>query len=137
MRIIFIYAALWALLMAALSPAQVYSRRRPSIATATSGPYNGPAVTFHGTLKAISKKELLIELDASGQTQEQSQEQAEEQSLTFRISRKTKFLRNDQEIKPSDIPLGAHLTLDATRDGDLKLSVLNVMVAAPPTKPGK
>jgi hypothetical protein len=60
---------------------------------------------------------------------------ADRQSLTFRVSRKTKFLKGDQPIQPSDIEVGAHISLDATRDGDLKLSALNVVVA-PPAKPG-
>ena len=97
--------------------------------SATPGPYNGPAVTFRGTLKGLTKKELILDLDPA--------EPGQEQSLTFRVSRKTKFLENDREIKPSEIPVGAHLTLDATRDGDLKLSALNVLVAAPAAKPAK
>jgi hypothetical protein len=60
--------------------------------------------------------------------------EAEQQSLTFRLSKKTKFLKDDQPIKLSDIAVGTHISLDATRDGDLKLSALNVMVA-PPGKP--
>ncbi|MGA2594615.1 MAG: hypothetical protein ABSH32_32350 [Bryobacteraceae bacterium] len=136
MRTIAIFAALLVLLPV-LCPAQGgYSRRRPSTATATAGPYTGPAVTFHGTLKALTKKELIMDLDAADRTHDQA-EQTEDQSITFRVSRKTKFLKNDQEIKPADIPVGTHLTLDATRDGDLKLSALNVMVAVPPAKPEK
>jgi len=133
-RTVIVVPVLLALLLPALSPAQGgYSRRRPSAATATAGPYTGPAVTFHGTMKALTKKELIMELDAA----EHTEGQTDEQSLTFRVSRKTKFLKNDQEIKPSDIPVGAHLTLDATRDGDLKLSALNVMVGPPAVQPPK
>jgi hypothetical protein len=129
MRHIAILPVLLALLLPALLPAQGgYSRRRgPASATANSGPYSGPAVTFNGTLKALSKKELIVDLDST-------EPDAERQSLTFRFSKKTKFLKDDQPIKPSDIEVGTHITLDATRDGDLKLSALNVMVA-PPGKP--
>ena len=56
---------------------------------------------------------------------------AERQTLTFRLSKKTKFLKGDQPIKASDIELGTHISLDATRDGDLKLSALNVIIAPP------
>ncbi len=113
------------MLLPALLPAQGgYSRRRgPSSATATSGPYNGPAVTFNGTLKTISKKELLLELDAPDPA-------ADRQSLTFRFSRKTKFMKGDQEIKPTDLEVGTHLSLDATREGDQKLTAVSVIVAA-------
>jgi|ERR1039457_2787859 hypothetical protein len=129
MRYIAIFPVLLALLLPARLPAQGgYSRRRgPASATANSGPYNGPAVTFNGTVKALTKKELIVDLDST-------EPDAERQSLTFRFSKKTKFLKDDQPIKPSDIEVGTHITLDATRDGDQKLSALNVMVA-PPGKP--
>jgi len=78
-----------------------------------------------------------MDLDAADHAHDQTDEQNGDQTLTFRVSRKTKFLKNDLEIKPADIPVGTHLTLDATRDGDLKLSALNVMVAPPPAKPEK
>ena len=64
-----------------------------------------------------SKKEIIIDLDA------------EQESLTLRRSGKTKFFKDDKEIKAADIPVGTHVTLDATRDGDQKLSALKVMVA--------
>jgi hypothetical protein len=94
----------------------------PSSATANSGPYAGPAVAFNGTVKALTKKELTLDLDRPDPG-------ADQQSLTFRLTKKTKFLKDDQPIKMSDIELGTHISLDATRDGDLKFSALNVMVA--------
>ena len=127
MRHIAILTVLLVLLMPARLAAQ-YSRRRLGSATATSGPYNGPAVTFNGTVKTIAKKELTVDLDPADPG-------AERQSLTFRLSKKTKFLKGDRPIKPSDIEVGVHISLDATRDGDQKLSALTVM-AAPPGKPG-
>jgi hypothetical protein len=118
-------------LLVVLAPARLpaqYSRRRLGSATATSGPYNGPAVTFNGTVKTIGKKELTLDLDPADPG-------AERQSLTFRVSKKTKFSKDDQPIKPTDIEVGMHISLDATRDGDQKLSALNVMVAST-GKPG-
>ena len=123
MRLSIILALLLISITVAPLPGQ-YGRRRSSVATATAGPYNGPAVTFHGTLKTLTKKEIVIELDA------------EQESLTLRRSGKTKFFKNDQEIKAADVPVGTHVSLDATRDGDQKLSAINVMVApAPAAKP--
>ena len=124
-----IFPVLVALLLPAKLPAQ-YSRRRLGSATATSGPYNGPAVTFNGTVKTLTKKELTLDLDPPDPG-------ADRQTLTFRLSKKTKFLKGDQAIKPSDIGLGTHISLDATRDGDAKFSALNVMVATAgkPAKP--
>lgn len=99
-----------------------YSRRRgSSSAGATSGPYGGPAVTFHGTVKAVSKKELTLDLDPQGPD-------TEPQTLTFRLTKKTKFMKGDAAIKLSDIEAGAHVSLDATREGDAKLAAVNVMV---------
>jgi hypothetical protein len=120
MRNILVGTALLVAMMAVL-PGQ-YSRRR-SVATATAGPYNGPAVSFNGTVKSLTKKEIIIDLDS------------EEESLTLRRSGKTKFFKDDKEIKAADIPVGTHVTLDATRDGDQKLSALKVMVA-PVAAPG-
>jgi hypothetical protein len=125
MRRFLLVSVLAALVLPVLSTAQVgYGRRRgPVAATATSGPYDGPAVTFQGTVKSLSKKELTIDVDA------------EEQSLTFRVIKKTKFLKDGKEIKLADIAEGTHVSIDATREGDQKLSALNVMVA-PPAKAG-
>lgn len=122
MRYIAMFPVLLALLLPARLPAQYSRRRGPASATANSGPYSGPAVTFNGTVKALTKKELTVDLDPTDPG-------AERQSLTFRLSKKTKFLKDDQPVKPSDIEVGTHIALDATRDGDLKLSALNVMVA--------
>jgi len=128
MRHIAILTVLLALLMPARLPAQYSRRRGPTSATANSGPYNGPAVTFNGTVKTLTKKELIVDLDPADA-------ETERQTLTFRLSKKTKFVKDDQPIKPTDIGVGTHISLDATRDGDLKLSALNVMVA-PAGKPG-
>jgi hypothetical protein len=129
MRHMAIFLVLLALLLPARLPAQYSRRRGPASATANSGPYSGPAVSFNGTVKALTKKELVVDLD-------RPDPDAEQQSLTFRLSRKTRFLKGDQPVKPSDIEAGTHITLDATRDGDLKFSALNVMVA-PPGKPAE
>ncbi len=123
MRYIAIFTVILALLLPARAPAQ-YSRRLPASARTTAGPYNGPAVTFNGTVKTLTKKELIVDLDPADPD-------AERQSLTFRLSKKTKFLKGDQPIKASDIEVGTHISLDATRDGDLKFSVLNIIVAPP------
>ena len=112
-----VWCALWESAPAAAQTG--YGRRRTSVATATSGPYQGPAVTFQGTLKALSKKEIIIDLDG------------EDQTLTLRRSGKTKFSQGDREIKPSDIQVGTHVTIDATREGDQKIAALHVMIAPP------
>jgi len=125
MRHLAILALILAFALPMCAPAQ-YVRRRPVTATANSGPYNGPAVAFNGTVKVLTKKEMVVELD-------RPQAGADQQTMTFRLSKKTKFLKGDQPIKSADIAEGTHISLDAVRDGDLKFSAVNVIIAAAPT----
>src|SRR5215467_11412745 len=62
-----------------------------------------PVATFHGTLKSINKKEVVLAL-------------AEDQTIAFHVSHKTKFLKDGKAIKPSAIPADAPLTVDGKRD---------------------
>jgi hypothetical protein len=120
--------AVWAL-AAILAPALLfgqygYGRRMPgAYGTTNPGGYNGPAVTFQGNLKTLTKKELRIDVDS------------EEKSLTFRISRKTHFFKDGKEIKPGDVAPGTLVAVDAVRDPDQKFSALNVVVSPPKPKP--
>ena len=120
MRNVAVLPLLLLLLLPGLSWSQ-YRRRGTGAATANPGPYKGPAVTFHGTLKALTRKELIMDLDLTESSEDR-------QTLTFRLSGKTKFFKNDREIKSADVAPGTHIALDATRGGDQKLSALNVMV---------
>ena len=79
-------------------------------------------VTFHGALKKLTKKEILIQSD-------------ENQLMTIRCSGKTKFLDKDnKKIKPSDIDLETVVSIDASEDLDSKLMAINVRVASVQTK---
>ncbi|HVN03650.1 MAG TPA: hypothetical protein VMT86_04480 [Bryobacteraceae bacterium] len=118
-----ILASLVAICFPLRSPAQYYPRRG-SVATVTPGPYHGPAVTFNGTVKAVTKKELIVDLDRRDPADQQ-------ETLTFRLSRKTRFLQGDRAIKPEVIAVGMHISLDATREGDQKLSAVDVIVPVP------
>jgi hypothetical protein len=113
-----------ALLAPALMFSQgTYGRRTRGVNTANAGVYGGPAVTFQGNLKSLTKKELRIDLDSG------------EESLTFRISKKTHFLKDGKEIKPADVSPGTVVAVDAARDPDQKFSALNVIVSPPKAKP--
>jgi hypothetical protein len=84
------------------------------------------AVTFHGKLVEITKKEVTI---------------ATEDQPIFNIGRssKTKFMEDGKSIKPEAIPVGASVTVDVTKDPDLNPLALTVIVdakAPPPAKPG-
>ncbi len=62
-----------------------------------------PVATFHGTLKSLSKKELVLAMP-------------EDQAITFYVSHKTKYLKDSKPIKAADIKSGAPLSVDGRRD---------------------
>src|SRR5580658_1802339 len=97
-----------------------YSRTRP-VAPGTPVPpaYKDVAGSFHGKLKELSSKEIMIETE-------------DNQTVSIRRSRKTKFLKGKQSIKPTDIDLETPITIDASEDADLKLTAVNVIVDPPP-----
>jgi hypothetical protein len=122
MRNIIVVFALLAVVFPAALPGQYTRRVRTGTSTANAGPYAGPAATLHGTLKSLTKKEIIIDVDP-------------DQSLTVRLTKKTRFQKDGQPIKPSDIAIGTTVALDAKQDPDLKLSALLVTIA-PPGAPG-
>ena len=100
-----------------------YGRRtRGSNSVGNPGADGLPTVTFRGNLKMLSKSELRIDVDSG------------EQSLTFRVSRKTHFIKDGKPIKPADVALETIVAVDAARDPDLKFSALNVIVNPPKPK---
>lgn len=108
-------------LLAALLPAQYV--RRGAYPTSPGHPdaYSNVAVTFHGKLKDIEKKKLVIQTD-------------EDQTVTIRLTGKTKFLKNDKTIKPTDIDLETPITVDASEDADLSILAIDVIVDSPQKK---
>jgi len=114
-----------ALLVSVLSSAQTsYPRTRRS--TSSKGPtpagtYKDLAGTFHGKLKDISGKEIVIENEES-------------QIVSIRRNRKTKFLKDEHEIKPSEIAHDTPVTVQASEDIDLKPMALTVTVDSAPKK---
>jgi hypothetical protein len=111
-----------------LTPATLFSqygRRRIPMAGNVPG-MDLPAATFQGNLRAVTKKDLTIDV-----------KDASDQSLTFRISHKTKFIKDGKEIKRSALEVGTLVAVDATRDPDQKFSALNVIVNPPKPKPAE
>jgi hypothetical protein len=82
--------------------------------------FKGIIVTFHGALRKLNKKEIIIE--STGENRE---------LVTFRRNKATKFLENDAEIKPTDIDLETAVTVDASEDIDLQLMAVRVIVGTP------
>ena len=70
--------------------------------------YKDVAGSFHGKLKDLSSKEITIETDDG-------------QIVSIHRSRKTKFFKGTQSIKPSDIDIETPVTVDATEEVDLSL----------------
>jgi hypothetical protein len=81
-----------------------------------------PTPTMEGTLKMMTNKEITLQLQS-------------EQMVIVRRDRKTKFLENGKEVKPSDIAVGTPLAIDVKEDLDLKPLAVRVIVNPPPPKP--
>lgn len=80
-----------------------------------------PNPTFEGTLKMLTRKEIVIQLQS-------------DQTLSIRRDRKTKFLEKGKEIKPESIEVGTPLAIDVKEDLDLKPMAVRVVVNPPPPK---
>ena len=80
-----------------------------------------PVATFHGTLKSLSRKELVLEMPG-------------DQTITFNISHKTKFLKAGKPVKPGQIPEGTPLSVDGKRDilGNTEAVAVRVEASAKP-----
>ncbi len=112
--------AVLGVLLPALLLAQYYPRARPGRIPGTPNPgaYKDVAGSFHGKLKDLTSKEITIETD-------------DDQVVSIHRSRKTKFLKGTQTIKPSDIDLETPVTVDAAEDVDLSLTAVSVTVDTP------
>ncbi len=100
--------------------AQYYPRPRRGVIPGTPNPgaYKNVAGSFRGKLKDLSSKEITIETD-------------DDQVVSIHRTRKTKFLKGTQTIKPSDIDLETVVTVDASEDVDLSLTAVSVTVDPP------
>ena len=83
--------------------------------------YRTAAGIFRGKVKQLNNKEIVIENDAK-------------QMVAIRRSHQTKFLKNNQPIKSSDIDLETPVTIDAREAANVSLLAINVSVDSPSTK---
>ena len=81
--------------------------------------YKDVAGTFHGKLKDLSDKFIMIETEGHN-------------LISMRRSRKTKFLRGDRSIKASDIDLDTPVTVDAMQEASFRLTAIRVFVGQVP-----
>jgi hypothetical protein len=114
-------ASLLAVMLPVLLQAQGYPRRRAPGSPGPLGSYKGVAGTFHGKLKSVSSKEIEIQ-------------NADDQLVTIRRSGKTKFFKNEKQIKPSEIEPETAVTIEAVEDMDLSILAVTVTVDPPPKK---
>jgi hypothetical protein len=109
-------------LLPALSFGQ-YGYGRPR--TRTIGPNNGspnapvPPVELRGKLRDIDKKKIVIDC-------------GEDQIVTFKRSKKTKFLKGTKEIQADDFPDGAKVVIEANRAINGDYDAVNVYLGEPP-----
>jgi len=110
---------LMGVVLPALLLAQYYPRTRRGVVPGTPNPgaYN-VAGSFHGKLKELSKKEIMIETEDG-------------QIVSIHRSGKTKFFKGTQSIKPSDIDIETPVTVDASEEVDLSLTAVSVTVDLP------
>jgi|SRR5271165_2386894 len=118
-----------AILIPAVTPAQSgypYPGVRRSAGKANAAPPSGnqPTPTFEGTLKMMTKKEIVLQLQT-------------EQIVTIRRDHKTKFTEKDKDVKPDNIEIGTALAIDVKEDLDLKPMAVRVVVNPPPPPPEK
>lgn len=83
--------------------------------------YKAAVGIFQGKVKQLNNKEIVIENDSN-------------QMVSIRRSHKTKFFKNNQPIRPSDIDLKTPVTIDASDTGSVRLLARNVSVDSPQTK---
>lgn len=117
------------LLLAFVVSSLMYGQTRNSRERRSASPRQGLntsavkdlAGTFRGTLKDLTSKEIVIQNEES-------------QTVSIRRNRKTKFLRDEREIKASEIPLDTPVTIEATQDIDLKPMAISVTADSAPKK---
>ena len=78
-------------------------------------PIKGVIISFHGRLKQLEKKIILLEGDDA-------------RLVTFHRNGKTKFWASEKEVKAADVDLETVVTVDAVEDNDLKFLAVAVKV---------
>jgi hypothetical protein len=94
-----------------------YVRRSPIPTGKAHDSTGGMVVTFHGKLTEFTKKDFTIATE-------------DQPAFVIERSHKTKFLKDGKPIKFEDIPMGAELSVDVTKDPDLHPIALSVTVEA-------
>jgi len=96
-----------------------YVRRSTIPTTKPQDSTKGMVVTFVGKLTEFSKNDFTISTE-------------DQPAVVIGRSRKTKFTKDGKSIKFDDIPVGANLAVDVTKDPDLHLLAVSVEVDPKP-----
>ena len=121
-------AALVALSLMVLGPLAIpaqYRRRgvyNNNNGAVMPGPVADVSINVQGVLKGLSKKELLVET-------------GEDHTISLRRTSKTKFFREDKQVKADDVALEEKVSVEVAQDKDAKLMAVMVKLGAP-GKPG-
>ena len=102
-----------------------YGRPRPARSPRTTGGIvDGatPLVSIRGAIRSISKKNIVIDT-------------GDDQILTFKRTKKTRFLKGASEIKPDNFPAAAKVFIEASRAMNGDLDAVNVFLGEPPPPP--
>jgi hypothetical protein len=91
--------------------------------TPNGGTANQPLPSFRGTLKHIDSKSLTVEMD-------------DYRVLDFRITSKTKYFKDNQEVKPSQFNAGDTVTVEGPYDKAGELTAVNVYWQKAAAAPG-
>jgi hypothetical protein len=114
-------------LLLVLLPGLVSAQYGRSRRTRSPGPNKGvpdgatPLVNISGVLRSINKKDIVIDT-------------GNDQILTFKRTKKTRFLKGASEIKPDDFPDAAQVTIEANRAMNGDLDAITVFLGEPPAK---
>jgi len=99
------------------------SRRTRSTRTTNGGLDSAtPPVSIRGALRSISKKDIVIDT-------------GDDQIVTFKRTKKTRFLKGASAIKPDDFPVAAKVFVEASRAMNGDLDAVNVFLGEPPPPP--
>ena len=104
--------------------AQYGRSRKTRSPRTTNGTVDGatPPVSIRGVLRSINKKDIVIDT-------------GDDQILTFKRTKKTRFLKGASEIKPDDFPVAARVFVEASRAMNGDLDAINVFLGEPPPPP--
>lgn len=103
------------LVFLAVNGSAQYRRRVPIEPTNPSGAVKDVQGTLHGKLKLITNKEIVFQ-------------NGDDQSVSVRRTRKTRFMKDGKEIKPSSIEPDTAVSIDVVQDIDLKPMAITVTV---------